>query len=267
MIKAIAFDLWETVITNTSDASRAHERLRLEQMEQILADRGFAATAERIHRAYGRVWYRCQELYWSVDQDIPCRTQIDHFLEELELERTTLDEATLAALEEAYAMAAVEILPSIIGGAQEVLSELKQRGYLLGLISNTGRTPGYALRTVLERLGLAQFFDAMVFSDEHGECKPRRSIFENLRLALHVSFDEMLFVGDNLYVDVHGAQRCGMIGVHFQPPERGTAVAPPVPHDLTIEPEATIRDLPELIEVIDGLSASPPSEAAQTRRS
>jgi FMN phosphatase YigB (HAD superfamily) len=93
----------------------------------------------------------------------------------------------------------------------------------------------------------------MVFSNEHGHCKPVPSIFEELRTALGVEYDEMVFIGDNLYVDVHGAQRCGMRAVHFAPPVKGTAVGPPIEHDLTIVPDATITDLRELLAVIDEL--------------
>lgn len=256
MIKAIAFDLWETLITHTPEASRACEQLRLERMERVLAERGFAATAEDIEQAYHHTWLRCHELYWSSDRDVPCRRQIDHFVEALGLE---LDDAVLAALENAYATVAVEIPPLIVLGADTMIPEIQDRGFRLGLISNTGRTPGYALRVILQRLGFAHRFDVMVFSNEHGECKPQRSIFEALRRSLEVDFDEILFVGDNLYVDIHGAQRCGMTAVHFVPPARGIAVAPPVDHDLVIEPQATIRDLRELLPIIDALNGPSPS--------
>src|SRR5207237_1619354 len=146
--------------------------------------------------------------------------------------------------------AAVEIPPKIGDGDDEVIATLKQRGYRLGLISNTGRTPGYALRDILDNLGLASSIDVMLFSNEHGECKPSQSIFEELRRGLDVSFDELMFVGDNLYVDVHGAQRLGMRGVHFIPPVRGTAVAPPVEHGLEIVADATISDLRELLALV-----------------
>jgi putative hydrolase of the HAD superfamily len=101
---------------------------------------------------------------------------------------------------------------------------LKERGFAIGLISNTGRTPGSVLRQILDRLGLAPSIDAMVFSNEHGQCKPQRSIFDALRRALGVEYDEMVFVGDNLYVDVFGAQRCGMRAVHFVPAARRRSI-------------------------------------------
>ena len=250
MLKSVSFDLWETLLTDTPELSRRQERLRLERMERVLVERGFTHTADRIEQAYRALWHRCLELYWSRDEDIACRVQIEHFLEALDLDPTTFDEPSLAALEEVYANAAIDVLPSIVPGAHDVLAELRDRGFRIGLISNTGRTPGYALREILDRLGLATSIDAMVFSNEHGACKPQPSIFETLRDALNVNYDEMMFVGDNLYVDVHGAQRLGITAVHFDPPTRGTAIAPPVDHGLDIVPHATIRDLRELLGVV-----------------
>lgn len=231
MLKAVGFDLWETLITDTPELSRQQERLRLTRMEEILTARGYDALGTRIERAYRDLWQRCHELYWSEDRDIECRRQIEHFLEALELDPATFAGDALEELEKAYAMAAVEILPSVIPGAIDVLRELKSRGLRLGLISNTGRTPGYALREVLKRLGIAEYLEVMVFSNEHGVCKPQKSIFEELRGCLRVHYTEMAFVGDNLYVDVLGAQRLGMRAIHFDPPVRGTAVALPVEHE------------------------------------
>jgi len=255
MIRSVSFDLWETLLTDTPELSRRQERLRLDRMGRVLAERGFAQAADRIEQAYRNLWHRCLELYWSRDEDIACRVQIEHFLEALNLDPATFDEASLAALEDVYANAAVEVLPSVVPGAHDVLSELRERGYRIGLISNTGRTPGYALREILDRLGLAASIDVMVFSNEHGACKPQPSIFATLREALDVEYDEMMFVGDNLYVDVHGAQRLGITGIHFDPPTRGTAIAPPVDHGLEIVPHATIRELRELIDVVPALIA------------
>jgi putative hydrolase of the HAD superfamily len=252
-IRAIAFDLWETLITDRPHLSRAQERLRLTRMEAILTARGHGALAGRIEHAYRALWHRCQELYWSGDRDIPCRRQIEHFLDELGLDVQSLSEEALEELESAYANAALEVLPETVAGARETLAALKTRGLRVGMISNTGRTPGSVLRRILSALDLAPSIDVMVFSNEHGECKPRPSIFEELRRGLGVTYPEMMFVGDNLYADVHGAQSCGMRGVHFVPAERGTAVAPHVDHGLEIVPDATIYRLEEVVTLVDGV--------------
>jgi putative hydrolase of the HAD superfamily len=254
MIRAIAFDLWETLITDTPELSRQQERLRLTRMEDILREHGFGDVADRIEHAYRALWHRCNDLYWSRDVDVPCRRQIEHFLEALELDAASFSETMLEALEDAYAGAALEILPALVDGADTLLAQLKARGFRLGLISNTGRTPGSVLRDILHALGLAPSIDVMVFSNEHGQCKPQPSIFEELRRGLGVAYPEMAFVGDNLYVDVHGAQRCGMRAIHFDPPVRGTAVAPPFDHGLEITPDARVTSLRELPDAIDRLS-------------
>jgi putative hydrolase of the HAD superfamily len=253
MIRAVAFDLWETLITEDPAAGARQQRVRLDRLERILTARGFAAQASRIEEAYRRLWDRCHELYWSDDRDVPCRRQIEHFLEGLELDVSTFSEPLLAELEHAYAHAALDVLPGVVAGATETLDDLKRRDLAIGLISNTGRTPGYVLREVLDRLGLARSIDAMVFSNEHGECKPRTSIFERLREELGVEYEEIMFVGDNLYVDVYGARRCGMRGVLFDPPVRGHAVAPPVEHGLSIEPDATITSLAEILGLLESM--------------
>ena len=51
-IRAVAFDLWETLITDTPEQSRKQERLRLQRMDEILAARGHGAKSERIEHAY-----------------------------------------------------------------------------------------------------------------------------------------------------------------------------------------------------------------------
>lgn len=254
MLKAVAFDLWETLITDTPELSREQERLRLTKMEQILTAHGLGAVADRIEHAYRALWHRCHDLYWSADLDVPCRRQIEHLLEELELDPRSFDEPVLEALEDAYATAALEVLPATVDGAAELLAALKARGLRIGLISNTGRTPGSVLRSILEALGLAASIDAAVFSNEHGQCKPQPSIFEELRRGLDVAYQEILFVGDNLYADVHGAQRCGMRAVHFDPPQRGTAIARAVGHGLEIRPDATVHRLSDLLSVVRAMN-------------
>ncbi|HEX6178702.1 MAG TPA: HAD family hydrolase, partial [Thermoanaerobaculia bacterium] len=252
----IGFDLWETLITDTAELSREQERLRLTRMEAILTARGHAAEAVRIERAYRALWHRCLELYWSVDVDVPCRRQIEHFLEHLGLDPASFADEALDELELAYANAAVEVPPAIVAGADTVLPALRERGLRIGLISNTGRTPGYALREILRGHGLAEHIEVMVFSNEHGACKPQPSIFEELRRGLGVAYEEMMFVGDNLHVDVYGAQQCGIKAVHFEPPARGTAVAPPVGIEGSVVPDARITRLEEVIDLVDRLIAA-----------
>ena len=247
---AVAFDLWETLITDTPRAARLQESRRLDAIERLLREAGRAHSRERIDAAYRHTWLRCNELYWSRDRDIPPRRQIEHMLEHLLGDGDPLEEPLVAAIEHAYAFAAAEDLPELVDGAADVIRAIGAR-YPLGLVSNTGRTPGWVLREVLNKLGLGDAFRVMVFSNEHGECKPVRSIFETLHAALGVPAERVIFIGDNLYADVWGAQQAGMRAVHFDNPARGQAIGPRTRHVETIAPEATIRSLRELPPLLE----------------
>lgn len=251
MLRAVGFDLWETLITDTPELTRRQESLRFGRITAILEGRGELEAAQQLERAYRDVWRRCHDLYWTRDEDISCRRQIEHLIEELGLNPQAFEPEALDAIEDAYARAALDVVPGVVDGALEVLKGVRARGMRVGLISNTGRTPGYVLREVLERLELASEIDFMVFSNEHGECKPKPSIFEHLRLGLDVRFEETVFVGDNLHVDVVGAQLVGMRAVHFDPPVRGTAVAPAPLEPGEVMADARITSLRELPGVLD----------------
>lgn len=247
-LQAVAFDLWETLITDTPELSREHEIRRLKGIGDELRRHGGVVDDETILRAYRQMWSHCHTLYWSRDVDIPTSTQIEHFLESAGI---TPSPELIAAIEAIYVAPARELPPPLLEGALDTLRSLKARGLKLGLVSNTGRTPGSVLRDVLRHHGIFDLFDATVFSNEHGACKPQRSIFDALISALGVPSEATMFIGDNIYCDVHGAQSAGMTGVLFVPGRRGNAVAPDVAHGKVIVPDATIARLAELLPIVE----------------
>jgi putative hydrolase of the HAD superfamily len=89
------------------------------------------------------------------------------------------------------------------------LQALRQRGLLLGLISNTHRSLD-AFRSHFELDGLIA---CAVASSEHGYNKPHPSIFQTALRLLSVEPGEAVMVGDNYRHDIEGARTVGMHGV------------------------------------------------------
>src|SRR5262245_7637375 len=85
------------------------------------------------------------------------------------------------------------------------LERLKQRGLMIGIISNWDER----LRPLLEALRLAQSFDTIVISCEHGCCKPSHQIFGRARDLLALPPSAVLHVGDNVEDDFAGARAVG----------------------------------------------------------
>jgi putative hydrolase of the HAD superfamily len=98
-----------------------------------------------------------------------------------------------------------EVYPEVPG----VLAALKERGLRLGVISNWDER----LPTLLERLDLSPFFDAVVCSSEVGVEKPDRRIFAAALSRLGVLPAAALHVGDSPLEDVEGAVAAGMEAV------------------------------------------------------
>jgi len=93
-----------------------------------------------------------------------------------------------------------------------LLDELAERGLALGVISNwDDRLP-----VLLERLDLAECFDAVVFSQSVGVEKPHPAIFAAALEGLGRRGDETVHVGDRLVEDVEGARAAGLRALHLR---------------------------------------------------
>ena len=87
-----------------------------------------------------------------------------------------------------------------------VLAALRERDLGLAVVSNfDSRLP-----PLLDALGLAVFFDAVVCSGAVGAAKPDRTIFAHALAALGVEASEALHVGDSREADYDGARSAGI---------------------------------------------------------
>ena len=87
----------------------------------------------------------------------------------------------------------------------QVLQTLREKGYNLGLISNTHWRFLDDLRRKFEA-----YFDVITLSYEHGYMKPHSSIFLVTLERLRVNSDHCLHVGDDPEADIEGAKRLGI---------------------------------------------------------
>lgn len=131
---------------------------------------------------------------------------------------------------------------------REVVSTLKGEGYRLGLISNT-MFGSRAHVHDLERFGLADFFDTMLFSADHNKWKPRPDPFLHVMAELDVTPSESVFVGDDPASDVVGGQRVGMRTIYFPSSQR-------FPSPDGVVSDGRITDLRELPLVLAAFNLS-----------
>ena len=112
------------------------------------------------------------------------------------------------------------------------LAELRRRGYLLGMLSNTARD----LHDFVAHHGID--VDAVLTSAVHGKTKPHATIFRRMLELLPADAEETLMVGDTLADDIEGARSVGMQAVLL---DRGDRY-PDIP--------GRIRSLGELLDLL-----------------
>jgi len=131
----------------------------------------------------------------------------------------------------------------------EVLSELKRRNYIIGLITNTVTSREIHVRAALRRLGIEHYFDVVITSVDVGVEKPNEEIFINALRRVDVEPWEAVMVGNRISKDIVGANRVGMISVliKWRNKYREEALT-----DLE-KPKYEISSLRELIEILNKL--------------
>ena len=98
-----------------------------------------------------------------------------------------------------------------------VMDQLKKRGIVIGII--TDLTAHIQYRKIA-KLGLQDYIDHIVTSEEAGIEKPGRRIFELMLQKMELQPEEVLMVGDNIKKDIIGARDVGMHGILFERNEK-----------------------------------------------
>lgn len=229
-IAAVTLDLWGTLFDGRY--SLRSQRCRL------LAQHLPRCTSECVEEAYGESWRRFSQ---GMDEGFGMRgaTVLSMTLGLLE---ATLSPPNYQAVLQGWEEAALQEPPPLLEGVPDVLHHLRDQDLLIGLISDTGVTPGRVLRRLLRARGLLKAFDWLTFSDETGVSKVCPYAFTSTLRALGVRAETALHVGDRPETDLRGAGKVGMytaLVLESTGRHDGTAEA-----DIVLE---RVRDLPQAL--------------------
>ena len=247
MIKAVTFDLWHTLLTESS--ANYSEKLnddRTTRTHDVLKNSGYRISYEDVKMAYEESGMELKEL-WKGEKDISITDQLKILTSHLSRYSKSIDEKFLKSLEKPYVEGVLRFEPSLIEGAKETIESLKTN-CLIGLISNTGRTPGKILRTILENYGLDKHFDVLTFSGEVGIRKPHRKIFEDTLANIGIKPQESVHVGDDFNADIIGAKNAGMKAILYN--KYNDCDALDSYSDSQTKPDAVINELTDVINLV-----------------
>ena len=210
-LKAVVFDLWETLIDWDADAATAmHARI------DELTEPGFQ---ER--------WYAAPNRYTAPVREVLATVGVP-----------------AEAMEEVCAVRS-EFVRGCLGpraGAVDTLRTLRERGYRVGLIT--------VCTEDVERLwpesDFAGLFDAEVFSNAVGMSKPDPRIYLHCCELLGVEPQDAVFVGDGANDELEGARRVGMQAILIHAPGED-----PLWPEARAWDGPRVTSIPEVLEVLE----------------
>jgi len=208
-IRAVTFDLWNTLLTGTPGAVEIRSRF----WREVIVERGLDIGDDLLHGTLSMLPTRFDEEWRAGRQYGPTEALADCFTafgDRLAAE----DRDALAA---AFEAASYELKVAPVADAADVLSAVAATGVAVGIISDTTLAVGRHLRTYLDQHRILQHVTFAAFSDEVGVYKPDPAIF---RVALDgLGIDDpttVAHVGDLMRTDVAGARAMGMVTVRFR---------------------------------------------------
>lgn len=189
MIRAVVFDMFETL------ASLFEGRTYFS--EHMAADLGLE------HDKFREAWHTtetgrsCGE--YTIEEGVEkALHMVGHYSKE---GVTLLAKKRREALSDTF-----RIIPD---DSLKLLAGLKERGLLIGLISNCYDDE----RDFIRNSPLFPYFDAAMLSYEQGVCKPDPEIFRRMIKNLNIKPEECLYVGDGGSNELYAASDIGMKAV------------------------------------------------------
>jgi putative hydrolase of the HAD superfamily len=204
-IRAVTYDCWGTLLKDRDWEGAWKKRLG------ALCDSLGIEEAEA-DQLLKEAWAKHDEA-WKQVESFGAGRMAAYCLEA----RGVFDDDRITELTRKFEEASVEVGVEAVEGAEETLAALEQANIKIGLVCDTGLSPGRVVRQMLEDCGLAKYIEVMCFSDEVGVPKPANEIFEKALAGLGVLHPpEAIHVGDLKRTDIAGAHDIGMHTARFR---------------------------------------------------
>lgn len=197
MIKGILFDFGGVLADVTPKTIE-----NVDDIKQVLSSHGINYTDEKIRDYIKRGLKRYNEFRKQTTLDLPAYDILKMIFEDeyvyVKLRNTSEELIYLIDPKRDN----VKVRPN----AYEVLKELNNRGYKLGLISNTITN---RVKELMLNNGLSEFMEFELYSHKELIRKPNKEIFQKAVNKINLKPEECVYVGDTIDKDVNGAKNAG----------------------------------------------------------
>jgi putative hydrolase of the HAD superfamily len=199
--KAVIFDYIGTLVNckgYTMDASK-------ENLHLALVAEGFNISKSNFLRAYDLAHEKYRILRFEQLREVTNAVWVAEALNNLGFKVAPDDYRIKCALN-VFFKAYVDTF-ELRECAKELLKQT-QKSFKVGLVSNFTHAP--VIHKSLRVLGISNFFNTVVVSEEIGWRKPSCKIFDDALNRLEVDAKEAVYIGDSPIEDIKGAKQAGL---------------------------------------------------------
>ena len=208
-LKLITIDFWNTLFDSVNHDKRYSFRnsVLLEEAKKL----GIEIENNKLDEAIKKSWEFFEDNWVNKLRTPNSQELVNVIWEHLNLPKELTSIKTVI---KTYEDSLFEHPPVLIEGVREALPKLREK-YKLGLISDTGYSPGTHLRKLMEDNEILEFFDSFSFSNETGVSKPHEKAFNTILHELNISPINSMHIGDIERTDIVGANNTGMHSVLY----------------------------------------------------
>ncbi|MEO0292404.1 MAG: HAD family hydrolase [candidate division WOR-3 bacterium] len=210
-IKAITFDYWDTLVPIDEEKIKKMREERAKEVVRFLKEKGYDFSYEEVKEISSKVWelYRVNPIN---NKEVTLNIMAEEILKNLKIrKRKKMVESLVKIYEEYLYKAGLSVDKEVI----EVIKILKEKGFKLGIVSNT--PGGNVEKKILEDTGISSFFDIMLFSSFEGVRKPHPEIFMKVINFFKIRPEELLHIGDTPELDIEGPLKIGAKAILWNP--------------------------------------------------
>lgn len=201
LIRAVIFDFIGT-LTNVRNYSLENSKIKL---HKTIVDAGFNIDAESFLEAYSQAHEKYRVIRYQQLIEVTNAVWISEALNNLGFKTNPEDKNIKTAVNAFFE----DYLNSFeLRSCVKKMLKKASTDYKLGLVSNFTYAP--VIYAGLRRLGINQFFNAVLVSEDVGWRKPHIKIFEETLRRLKVKAEETIYIGDSPFEDIKGAEDAGM---------------------------------------------------------
>jgi putative hydrolase of the HAD superfamily len=198
----------KAVITDYIGTLASPRRYTLEasitKLHDALTDVGFETERQKFFDAYAKAHEKYRLVRYGEFKEVTNAVWVSETLCSLGYE-VNVDDSRMKTALNVFFQGFIDSL-ALRPHAAKLLTKASEK-FKLGLISNFTYAP--VVHASLRQLGINQFFNAIVVSEESGWRKPHKKIFTDTLERLQVTPEETVYIGDSPIEDIKGAAEAG----------------------------------------------------------